>query len=161
MEMARSPDGLSIELTSEEDTSRLGHALAELVEPGVVIGLVGPLGAGKTRLVRAIAEALGRRSGSDLQPHVRPDPGVRRSLPVYHLDTYRLPGPVGFRRPGRRRLLGKRRFPRRVGRPGPLPPARRLLDNHPRSHRTDVAIGPDRAAPSARSVLDRLIERLT
>jgi tRNA threonylcarbamoyladenosine biosynthesis protein TsaE len=96
MEMARSPDGLSIELTSEEDTSRLGRALADLVEPGVVIGLVGPLGAGKTRLARAIAESLG------VDPEVISSPTFvliqeyDGRLPVYHLDTYRLPGPSAF-----------------------------------------------------------------
>src|SRR5262245_12312029 len=59
MEVTRTPAGLTVDLASEADTLRLGRVIAELVEPGVVIGLVGPLGAGKTRLVRAIAEALG------------------------------------------------------------------------------------------------------
>ena len=40
-----------IELDSEAETERLGRALADVVGPGSVIGLVGPLGAGKTRLV--------------------------------------------------------------------------------------------------------------
>ncbi|MGP0062476.1 MAG: tRNA (adenosine(37)-N6)-threonylcarbamoyltransferase complex ATPase subunit type 1 TsaE [Isosphaeraceae bacterium] len=96
MEIARSPDGLTLVLNSEEDTTRLGRALAELVEPGVVIGLVGPLGAGKTRLVRAIAEAL------DVDPEAISSPTFvliqeyDGRLPVYHLDTYRLPGPSAF-----------------------------------------------------------------
>jgi len=50
---------VEFELASEEETTRLGRAIADLVEVGTVIGLVGPLGAGKTRLVRSIAEALG------------------------------------------------------------------------------------------------------
>jgi tRNA threonylcarbamoyladenosine biosynthesis protein TsaE len=96
MEMARFPDGLSIELTSEDDTTRLGHALADLVEPGVVIGLVGPLGAGKTRLVRAIAEALGVDPEAISSPTFVLIQEYDGRLPVYHLDTYRLPTPAAF-----------------------------------------------------------------
>src|SRR5262245_21672467 len=36
-----------------------GRRLAELLFPGCVIALIGQLGAGKTHLVRAIAEGLG------------------------------------------------------------------------------------------------------
>src|SRR4051812_25550020 len=51
--------GLSLELFSEQETERLGQALADMAGPGTVVGLVGPLGTGKTRLARAIAERLG------------------------------------------------------------------------------------------------------
>ncbi|HEU5117122.1 MAG TPA: tRNA (adenosine(37)-N6)-threonylcarbamoyltransferase complex ATPase subunit type 1 TsaE, partial [Isosphaeraceae bacterium] len=49
---------VTICLESEGETELLGRALAQWVRPDTVIGLVGPLGAGKTRLVRAISEAL-------------------------------------------------------------------------------------------------------
>ena len=52
-------DGLIVRVDSEAETVTLGRALAGLLVPGVVVGLDGPLGAGKTRLVRAIAEAAG------------------------------------------------------------------------------------------------------
>src|SRR5262245_28378051 len=45
--------------TSEKDTERLGQALAEALPPGTTVGLCGTLGAGKTRLVQAIAAACG------------------------------------------------------------------------------------------------------
>ena len=76
---------------SEQDTERLGSALASVLPPGTVIGLVGPLGAGKTRLVQAVATALGVPAGRVTSPTfvlVNEYRGGR--LPVYHFDTYRL-----------------------------------------------------------------------
>ena len=81
MHVERVNEGLSIDLASEDDTARLGGAIAELAGPGVVIALVGPLGAGKTRLVRAIAEALRGRSRGDFEPDVRFDSRVCRANP--------------------------------------------------------------------------------
>ncbi len=40
-------------------TARLGSHLGKQLFPGAVVALVGPLGAGKTHLVRSIAEGLG------------------------------------------------------------------------------------------------------
>jgi tRNA threonylcarbamoyladenosine biosynthesis protein TsaE len=76
---------------SESDTHRLGAALASELPPGTVVGLIGPLGAGKTRLVQAVATAFGVPPGRVTSPTfvlVNEYPGGR--LPVYHFDTYRL-----------------------------------------------------------------------
>ncbi len=76
---------------SEHDTERLGKALASHLPPGTVVGLIGPLGAGKTRLVQAFATAVGVPAGSVTSPTfvlVNEYSGGR--LPVYHFDTYRL-----------------------------------------------------------------------
>jgi len=96
MDIVKSTDGLTIELASEDDTRRLGHALAELVEPGLVIGLIGPLGAGKTRLVRAVAESLGVDPGAISSPTFVLIHEYEGRLPVYHFDTYRLKTPGAF-----------------------------------------------------------------
>jgi len=75
----------------ERDTERLGAALAEVLPPGTVVGLIGTLGAGKTRLVQAVAAALGVPTGSVTSPTfllVNEYTGGR--MPVYHFDTYRL-----------------------------------------------------------------------
>ncbi|MEX0612793.1 MAG: tRNA (adenosine(37)-N6)-threonylcarbamoyltransferase complex ATPase subunit type 1 TsaE, partial [Pirellulales bacterium] len=48
----------------ERDTERLGTALAEALPAGTVVGLIGTLGAGKTRLVQAVGAGLGVPPGS-------------------------------------------------------------------------------------------------
>lgn len=76
---------------NEHDTDRLGAALAKALPPGTVVGLVGTLGAGKTRLVQAVATAVGVPRESVTSPTfvlVNEYKGGR--LPIYHFDTYRL-----------------------------------------------------------------------
>ncbi len=87
---------LMIEVGSEVETDRLGRALAELVAPGTVIGLIGPLGAGKTRLTRAIAEALGVDPRAIASPTFVLIHEYDGRIPVYHFDAYRLGGPDDF-----------------------------------------------------------------
>ena len=81
---------------SEEQTAQLGAALAEALQPGLVVALIGSLGAGKTRLVRAVAEAAGvdpREISSPTFVLIREYEG---RLPIYHFDTYRLAGEEEF-----------------------------------------------------------------
>lgn len=74
---------------------RLGEAATAPGEgPGVAVALIGPLGAGKTTLVRAACRGAGvegkvRSPTFTLHNHHRP-PGRR---PVHHVDLYRLEGP--------------------------------------------------------------------
>jgi tRNA threonylcarbamoyladenosine biosynthesis protein TsaE len=96
MRLTRSGSGLTIELDSEEETERLGQALADVVGPGVVIGLVGPLGAGKTRLVRAIAERLGVDPRAIASPTFVLIHEYEGTIPVYHFDVYRLESARAF-----------------------------------------------------------------
>lgn len=75
----------------ESDTQRLGQALAEVLPPGTVVALVGTLGAGKTRLVQAVATALGVPPGSVTSPtFVLVNEYGSGRVPIYHFDTYRL-----------------------------------------------------------------------
>jgi tRNA threonylcarbamoyladenosine biosynthesis protein TsaE len=75
----------------ERDTVRLGAVLADVLPPGTVLGLIGTLGAGKTRLVQAVAAALGVPPGSVTSPtFVLVNEYTGGRLPVYHFDTYRL-----------------------------------------------------------------------
>jgi tRNA threonylcarbamoyladenosine biosynthesis protein TsaE len=83
---------VAIESDSEAETDRLGCALANEVTPGTVIALIGPLGAGKTRLVRAVAEALGVDPGAITSPTFVLIHEYEGRLPVYHMDVYRLKG---------------------------------------------------------------------
>lgn len=81
---------LEIDVANEAETDRLGGLLATVVEPGLVIGLIGQLGAGKTRLVRATATALGADPTSVNSPTFVLIQEYDSRIPVYHFDTYRL-----------------------------------------------------------------------
>lgn len=83
--------GFRWECATPAETARLGRALGERAEPGLVVALVGTLGAGKTTFVRAVAEGLGvpdrRLVTSPTFLLIQEYPG---RLPVYHFDAYRL-----------------------------------------------------------------------
>lgn len=96
MRLERSDSDLIVDADSEAETDRLGRALAALAEPDVVIGLSGPLGAGKTRLARAFAEALGVDPGAIASPTFVLIHEYSGRWPIYHFDTYRLDGPDEF-----------------------------------------------------------------
>ncbi len=87
---------LIVEVQTEAETDQLGKALASLVRRGLVMGLIGPLGAGKTRLVRAIAEALGADPGAIASPTFVLIHEYAARIPIYHFDTYRLTDPEAF-----------------------------------------------------------------
>jgi tRNA threonylcarbamoyladenosine biosynthesis protein TsaE len=82
----------SIQLSSNNEaaTLRIGEQLAEILEPGSVVGLVGTLGAGKTRLVQAICAGLGVDTDQVNSPTFVLIQEYEGRLPVYHFDTYRL-----------------------------------------------------------------------
>lgn len=81
----------TILLNSLIETEAFGRRLGSLLFPGAVVALVGPLGAGKTHLVRAIAEGLGIAS-PDLvsSPTFVLIQEYAARLPIYHFDAYRL-----------------------------------------------------------------------
>lgn len=76
------------DLTATED---VGRSLGQHLHPGDVLALIGPLGAGKTHLTRAIAEGL-----NVLNPILVNSPTFvllqeySARIPIYHFDTYRL-----------------------------------------------------------------------
>jgi tRNA threonylcarbamoyladenosine biosynthesis protein TsaE len=87
---------LVLELASPADTERLGRAVGELLCPGDVVVLSGPLGAGKTVLARGIGSGLGVRGPVTSPTFViarehPPLPGGR-GVPLVHVDAYRLGG---------------------------------------------------------------------
>src|SRR5436190_5531213 len=83
-----------IESRSPDDTLRLGTEWGRQAQIGWVIGLTGDLGAGKTQLVKGIAEGLGisKRIQSPTFTLVRTYTSGR--LPLRHLDLYRLDSPA-------------------------------------------------------------------
>ena len=79
-----------VEVSAEEETRRLGRAIGQTAEPGLVVALVGNLGAGKTRFVQAAAEGLGVEDVPVNSPTFVLIHEYDGRLPVYHFDTYRL-----------------------------------------------------------------------
>jgi tRNA threonylcarbamoyladenosine biosynthesis protein TsaE len=81
---------------SETDTELLATRLAEAIEPGTVVALIGNLGAGKTRLVRAIVEALGVDRRAIASPTFVLVHEYEGRIPIYHFDAYRLRDAADF-----------------------------------------------------------------
>jgi tRNA threonylcarbamoyladenosine biosynthesis protein TsaE len=75
---------------SPDETRSLGEQWGQAAEPGLVIGLSGDLGAGKTQLVKGLARGLGvsARVQSPTFALVNIYSGGR--LTLFHLDLYRL-----------------------------------------------------------------------
>lgn len=85
----------SWETTSADATFALGETLGRSLAGGLTIGLVGPLGAGKTQLVKGIAAGNAvrdvRQVTSPTFTLVHEHPG---RLTLYHVDAYRLSSPA-------------------------------------------------------------------
>src|SRR5260370_25015402 len=86
-----------IDVASLAETEAFGRRLGESLFPGAVIALIGPLGAGKTHLTRAVAEGLGVRNPAAVNsPTFVLIQEYPARLPIYHFDAYRLSGPREF-----------------------------------------------------------------
>ena len=85
---------------SPADTDRLGAALAAALPDDGVVALCGTLGAGKTRLVQAVAAACGIDRGEVVSPTFVLCHEHSGSRTLYHFDAYRLAGDEEFQRLG-------------------------------------------------------------
>lgn len=77
-------------ISSPSETLRLGEKIGEQLTGGEILLLDGPLGAGKTVLVKGIAAGLGIDREDVTSPSftlVNPHAG---RLPLFHIDLYRL-----------------------------------------------------------------------
>jgi tRNA threonylcarbamoyladenosine biosynthesis protein TsaE len=81
-------------LDDEAATRALGADLARRLKPGDVVRLEGPLGAGKTTLVRGLLEALGHR-GPVRSPTFNLLQAFDTKPPVLHADLYRVASAEG------------------------------------------------------------------
>lgn len=83
------------ELTTATDTREFGRILGRVLRAGDLVVLAGPLGAGKTVLAQGIGAGLGV-SGDVTSPTFvisrvhRPDPRRGGTVPLVHVDAYRL-----------------------------------------------------------------------
>jgi tRNA threonylcarbamoyladenosine biosynthesis protein TsaE len=80
----------SYDAADEQATATLGAALAEVLPEGTTVALCGTLGAGKTRLVQAIAEAAGVDRRQVLSPTFVLMQEYHGCRALYHIDAYRL-----------------------------------------------------------------------
>lgn len=78
---------------SEKDTYKLGETLGLLLKEGSVVAITGPLGAGKTHLVKGIAKGLGIKDSRIVtSPTFTLVNEYLGRVPIYHIDVYRLTG---------------------------------------------------------------------
>jgi len=81
----------TIDVPDLAGTEDFGRRLGRLLFRGAVVALAGPLGAGKTHLVRAIAEGLGVDDARLVNsPTFVLIQEYDARLPIYHFDAYRL-----------------------------------------------------------------------
>lgn len=83
---------LELPLPTPDATRALGRALARFaIEPGTVLALEGPLGAGKTSLAKAFIAARANVSEEDVtSPTFTLANEYPATPPILHLDAYRL-----------------------------------------------------------------------
>lgn len=89
-----------VEAADEEATDRLGAELAAALPRGATVALCGTLGAGKTRLVQAIAAACGVPRSDVVSPTFVLCKQYRGTRTINHLDAYRLHDEDEFRELG-------------------------------------------------------------
>jgi tRNA threonylcarbamoyladenosine biosynthesis protein TsaE len=86
-----------MDLPNIDATIAFGRALGQKLQPGDMVALIGPLGAGKTHLVRAIAEGLGLPDSRVVSsPTFTLIHEYKGRLPIFHFDVYRLKSPLEF-----------------------------------------------------------------
>jgi tRNA threonylcarbamoyladenosine biosynthesis protein TsaE len=82
-----------ISTTTPEETVRLGEKLGVLLKPGMVVCLLGDLGAGKTKFAQGVACGLGV-SRSVTSPTFTLINEYMGRHPLYHMDFYRVDDPL-------------------------------------------------------------------
>ena len=75
---------------NSSQTIRLGKKIAKLFKKGDIVALIGNLGAGKTTLVKGIAQGLGVKKEKVNSPSFVLLKEYKGKLPLYHFDFYRI-----------------------------------------------------------------------
>lgn len=89
---------------SPEQTVKLGASIGSALKGGEILALTGPLGSGKTHLIKGIAHAARATDQNSVNSptfvivneYHRPD----GSLDIYHIDAYRITSIAEFERLG-------------------------------------------------------------
>src|SRR5437879_12768230 len=72
------------------ETKAVGERLAEKIQTGDVVALVGDLGAGKTQFVKGLAKGLGSTALVTSPTFTLVHEYQCSRLPIYHFDFYRM-----------------------------------------------------------------------
>lgn len=88
----RMDEAMEFETSNLAQTQAVARELAARLEPGAVIALSGPMGAGKTAFCGGLAQGLGI-DGPITSPTYTIVNEYRGRLPLFHFDLYRLGGP--------------------------------------------------------------------
>ena len=80
-------------LADEDATAAFGATLAGKLEARDVVTLSGPLGVGKTALVRGLLAALGHEGEVPSPSFAIVQPYDELKLPIWHVDLFRLDDP--------------------------------------------------------------------
>ena len=86
---------LTFETSSAEETIELGKKIGNLLKPGDVIAMQGTLAAGKTTITKGIAQSLGIND-TITSPTFCLISEHEGTMPLYHMDVYRLDGGEDF-----------------------------------------------------------------
>lgn len=101
-------DPLAVAVPGADDMVRLGRMLGGNVFKGAVLGLRGPMGAGKTTLVSGLAQGMKIRQGYTVSS---PTYTIMQRYPclqgdLFHLDLYRITGFEDLESTGYRDAIG-------------------------------------------------------
>lgn len=80
--------------TSETETAAIGFALGKSLRSGMVVGIDGPLGSGKTRLTKGIALGLDIDAADVTSPTYTICIPHEGRLGLLHVDAYRINDPT-------------------------------------------------------------------
>jgi len=92
--MTISKNAIKFVSRSAAETERFGKKLAKKLDAGIVVGLYGELGSGKTTLIRGLVRGLGAEKSTRITSPTFVLMNVYQArVPVYHFDFYRLDDP--------------------------------------------------------------------
>lgn len=80
-----------LHIHSLQETENLANALANKIQPGMLITLSGDLGAGKTTFTKFLGKALGVKKNIN-SPTFTILKVYQGKFPIYHMDVYRMEG---------------------------------------------------------------------